>query len=92
MKESERRLIERLIGTLERVKLDEYVEYVSNRKRLVLTNLFYGMLRGLGFSLGFTVLRAAALTCCPGCCAFRSRCTIRAYPSASFRAARCCRC
>ena len=61
MKESERRLIERLIGTLERVKLDEYVEYVSNRKRLVLTNLFYGMLRGLGFSLGFTVLGAAAV-------------------------------
>lgn len=61
MKESERRLIERLIGTLERVKLDEYVEYVSNRKRLVLTNLFCGMLRGLGFSLGFTVLGAAAV-------------------------------
>ncbi len=61
MKESERRLIERLIGTLERVKLDEYVEYVSNRKRLGLTNLFYGMLRGLGFSLGFTVLGAAAV-------------------------------
>ena len=61
MKESERRLIERLIGTLERARLDEYVEYVSNRKRLVLTNLFYGMLRGLGFSFGFTVLGAAAL-------------------------------
>ncbi len=61
MKESERRLIERLIGTLERARLDEYVEYVSNRKRLVLTNLFYGMLRGLGFSLGFTVLGAAAV-------------------------------
>ena len=61
MKESERRLIERLIGTLERMQLDEYVEYVSNRKRLVLTNLFYGMLRGLGFSLGFTVLGAAAV-------------------------------
>ena len=61
MKESERRLIERLIGTLERMKLDEYVEYVSNRKRLVLTNLFYGILRGLGFSLGFTVLGAAAV-------------------------------
>ncbi len=61
MKESERQLIERLIGTLERARLDEYVEYVSNRKRLVLTNLFYGMLRGLGFSLGFTVLGAAAV-------------------------------
>ena len=27
----------------------------------MLTNLFYGMLRGLGFSLGFTVLGAAAV-------------------------------
>ena len=61
IKDSDRGLIERLISTIERMRLDEYLEYVSNRRRLVLTNLLYGMLRGLGFSLGFTVLGAAAL-------------------------------
>ena len=61
MKDYDRGLIEKLIGTLERMRLDEYVEHVSNRRRLIFTNLLYGMLRGLGFSLGFTVLGAAAL-------------------------------
>ena len=61
MKDYDRGLIERLIGTLERMRLDEYIEHVTNRRRLILTNLFYGMLRGLGFSFGFTVLGAAAL-------------------------------
>ena len=61
MKEHDRKLIERLIGTLERMDLERYLEHVSNRRRMVLTNLFYGMLRGLGFSFGFTVLGAAAI-------------------------------
>ena len=61
MKEHDRKLIERLIGTLERMDLERYLEHVSNRRRMVFTNLFYGMLRGLGFSLGFTVLGAAAV-------------------------------
>lgn len=59
MKGSDRELIEKLMGTLERMQLNEYVEYVSNRKRLVGLNLLQGMLRGLGFSFGFTVLGAA---------------------------------
>ena len=61
MKERDRNLIDRLIGTLERMQLDRYVEHVSNRGRMIWMNLFYGMLRGLGFSFGFTVLGAAAL-------------------------------
>lgn len=61
MKEHDRKLIERLIGTLERMDLERYLEHVSNRRRMVLTNLFYGMLRGLGFSFGFTVLGAATI-------------------------------
>ena len=58
MKGYDRELIERLIGTLERMQLDRYVEHVSNRKRLIWVNLGYGILRGLGFSIGFTVLGA----------------------------------
>jgi len=61
MKEYEQNLIRRLINTLERMDLGRYVEYVSNRRRMVWTNLFYGMLRGFGFSLGFTVLGAIAV-------------------------------
>ena len=61
MKEHDRKLIERLIGTLERMDLERYLEHVTNRRRMVLTNLFYGMLRGLGFSFGFTVLGAALI-------------------------------
>ena len=55
--ELERRL-EELAGTLERMQLDEYVEHISNRKRLIWDNLLYGMVRGFGFTLGFAVLAA----------------------------------
>ena len=54
----ERALIERLVDTLERVRLDEYVEYVSNRRRMIRQNILYGLCRGLGFTLGFSVLGA----------------------------------
>ena len=55
--ELEQRL-ERLAGTLERMRLDEYIEYVSSRRRLIWDNLLYGMARGFGFTLGFALLAA----------------------------------
>ncbi len=58
MKEADRNRIDRLMDTLERMQLDRYVEHISNRRRLVLDNLLYGILRGLGFSIGFTILGA----------------------------------
>lgn len=58
MTERERDLISRLTDTLERMHLDDYVEYVSNRKRMIASNLIYGMVRGFGFTIGFTVLGA----------------------------------
>jgi hypothetical protein len=61
MKGSDRELIEKLMGTLQRMRLDEYVEHVQSRKRLIWDNLFYGMVRGVGFSFGFTVLGAAMI-------------------------------
>ena len=61
MTERECRLIRRLTDTLERMHLDDYLEYVSNRRRMLLSNLFYGLARGLGFALGFTVLGALAV-------------------------------
>lgn len=61
MTERESELIERLTDTLERMHLDEYLEFVSNRKRMLWRNLLYGMVRGLGFALGFSVLGALAI-------------------------------
>ena len=58
MKAHERELIDRFIGILERMDLARYVEHVTNRRRMLLNHLLYGMLRGLGFSIGFTVLGA----------------------------------
>ena len=40
------------------MRLDEYVEYVSSRRRLIWDNLLYGMARGFGFTLGFALLAA----------------------------------
>ena len=38
--------LEKLLGTLERMRLDEYVEHISSRRRLIWENLLYGMVRG----------------------------------------------
>ena len=61
MTEREAELIDRLTDMLERMHLDDYLEYVSNRRRMLLSNLFYGLARGLGFALGFTVLGALVI-------------------------------
>ena len=52
--------VDKLAGILERMRLDEYLERMSDRRRLLWDNLLYGMLRGFGFMLGFTVLGAVA--------------------------------
>ena len=61
MTERECELIRQLTDTLERMHLDDYLEYVSNRRRMILNNLVYGVVRGFGFTLGFTVLGALAV-------------------------------
>lgn len=61
MTQRESELIDRLTDTLERMQLDEYLEYVSNRRRMIWNNLLYGAMRGLGFTVGFTVLGALAI-------------------------------
>lgn len=53
--------IDRLAGTLERMRLEEYLDHVSNRKRLVFEHILYGMARGFGFMLGFSILGAAVV-------------------------------
>ena len=54
----EREQIERLLAAMERLRLEEYLEYVSDRGRQMRRHLLYGVCRGLGFTLGFSVLGA----------------------------------
>lgn len=61
MKEHDHLLIQRLILTLEKMNLKAYLDLVTDRRRMIVNSLFYGMLRGLGFSFGFTVLGAAMI-------------------------------
>lgn len=61
MTQRECELVQRLTDTLERMHLDDYLEYVSNRRRMLWNNLLYGLARGLGFTLGFTVLGALVI-------------------------------
>ncbi len=53
----ERRL-EGLASALERLRLDEYLEYVTDKRRVILSHILFGVLRGMGFALGFSILSA----------------------------------
>ena len=48
----------RLTRALERLRLEEYLQYVADRRRMALNSLIWGVCRGLGFTLGFSVLGA----------------------------------
>lgn len=54
----DRELIERLLRALERARLDETLEYAFDRRRLIVRGLLSGLCRGIGFTLGFSVLGA----------------------------------
>lgn len=58
MKEYDRLLIQQLMLVLERMNLKAYIDLVTNRRRLIFNTLLSGILRGVGFSFGFTVLGA----------------------------------
>lgn len=53
--------VDKLAGVLERMRLDEYLDRVTNRRRMIWENLLYGMVRGVGYMIGFTVLGAIVL-------------------------------
>lgn len=56
------RKIEYLANTLERMRLDEYLDFVSDRRRMVLTALLGSVLRGVGFMFGFSIIGAVVVT------------------------------
>ena len=53
--------IERIIDAAERMKLAEYVRYQTDRKRRLRDAFFEGVLRGLGFMVGFSMLGALVI-------------------------------
>ncbi|WP_102411580.1 DUF5665 domain-containing protein [Beduinella massiliensis] len=50
--------IERLTKNAEKLRLSEYLQYVSDTKRLLWVNFVSGVARGFGFAVGFSILGA----------------------------------
>jgi hypothetical protein len=61
VRESLEERVDKLAGVLERMHLDEYLDRVTNRRRMIWENLLYGLVRGVGYMIGFTVLGAIVL-------------------------------
>ena len=52
------RQIDRWIEAMERLRLSDYVRYADDRKRMVWSNFWGGIARGVGMAVGFTILGA----------------------------------
>ncbi|HHW70168.1 MAG TPA: hypothetical protein GX392_02335 [Clostridiales bacterium] len=53
--------IRELANTLEKMKFGDYVEYLGNTKRVLITNFISGLARGLGMAIGFSILGAITI-------------------------------
>lgn len=50
--------IERLLDDAQRLRLDEYLRYARDTKRLLWGSFISGIARGFGFAVGFSILGA----------------------------------
>lgn len=55
------RKIDELAIAMEKMKLAEYVDYLHNTKKMLITNFMAGIARGLGMAIGFTILGAIVI-------------------------------
>ena len=53
--------LERLLHSFERMQLEDYLSYVSDRRKLFRNNLLIGVARGLGTAVGFALLGALVI-------------------------------
>lgn len=53
--------IDRVVLDQEMAALSEYLEYLQNRRRLFFTNFVAGVMRGMGFAVGFSILGAVVI-------------------------------
>lgn len=60
-KEKERKVLEDLAVKMDNMRVAEYLALVTNPKKLIWMNFLLGLARGLGMSIGFTVLLALIL-------------------------------
>lgn len=61
MEEWNRRMAKRMeeyLAALERLRLNEYVRYLDNPRRMMRVQFLGGLARGMGMAIGFTVLGA----------------------------------
>lgn len=55
------RRLERMINKLEQMRLDAYLRYVHDWKKRIVFEFLSGIARGVGFSVGFSILGALLL-------------------------------
>ena len=48
--------LEEFLDNMERIRLDEYVRYVSDHRRVLRVSFLSGVAKGLGAAVGFTLL------------------------------------
>lgn len=53
-----REQLERMLTSLERMRFEEYLKYVDNRKRQLANSFLLGLARGAGTAVGFSILGA----------------------------------
>ncbi len=53
--------IEKLSRKMDNIRVAEYIEMISNPKRVIFLNFIAGLTRGLGMGIGFTVLAGIVL-------------------------------
>lgn len=53
--------LDRIALGMERAKLNEYVNYLENPRKLFFANFIAGLARGFGASIGFTLLAAVII-------------------------------
>ena len=52
------RQVDRWIAAMERLRLEEYVRYADDRRRMFWSHFWGGVARGVGMAVGFTILGA----------------------------------
>ena len=50
--------IERIVLQMEQLRLNDYLRYVGNWRKRLLGEFANGVVRGIGFSIGFTLISA----------------------------------
>ena len=53
--------LEQIAGRLERMHLEEYLRYITDKRRFLRVHFWSGVARGLGTAIGFTVLGAVVV-------------------------------